>query len=94
MSVPPFIRDSPDELRTGTNVCVFPALWQDGLAARPAVVTVDVRTPVEGLISPFLRVNVWTGTLLCHSRHKGWELVRPASALVFEAVPDLVGFLP
>jgi len=34
-------RDSPDELRTTTNFCVFPALGQAGLAAWPAVVTVD-----------------------------------------------------
>jgi len=30
------------------NFCVFPALWQDGLAARPAVVTVDAPSGGRG----------------------------------------------
>jgi hypothetical protein len=33
---------------------------------------------------------VRTGTLLCYSRHKGSEPVRPASAAAFVGVLDLV----
>ena len=32
-------RHSPDERRSGENFCVFPAFWQDRLAARMTAVT-------------------------------------------------------
>ena len=56
-------RDSPDELRTTTNFCVFPALGQAGLAAWPAVVTVDAPNGGRGADLAIF-ANIWTHSSL------------------------------